>query len=477
MTTTAVRVRFAPSPTGFMHLGNVRAALINYLYAKQKNGIFILRIEDTDAQRNIDALGLNIIEDLKWLKLPYDQGPIIGGPNEPYYQSERGTIYKTYLDKLIAKKAVYRCFCTVEELDRKRKRQLALKLPPRYDKACLKLTPEQIEANLTNKVPFIWRFELSENQSVTFYDLAHKEMHFELKHFSDIPLTRQDGSFTFMFANFVDDVEMKITQVVRGEDHLTNTACQIPLYQAFNAQIPIFYHLPIICNKEGKKLSKRDFGFSLTDLRNAGFLPEAIVNYLAIIGASFEQEIMDLNTLAGAINFDHLSPTGQIKYDIEKLRWINHQWIKQYDTEKLTQLCYPSLSAAFNAVTHLPAQDLLKLMKLIQPELITLTDSIITLRFYFIQPDYDHDMLQQYNRDTYKDLLNTTAEKILTSSAHDVIDSIKKAAKERNIPLKDIMSLVRIALTGTPQGLSIAELINILGAQESHKRLTKMINW
>ena len=301
-----VRVRFAPSPTGFMHLGNVRAALVNYLFARQKNGTFILRIEDTDQQRNVDPEGRQIIADLNWLNLTYQEGPLVGGPYAPYYQSERTPLYQEHLELLKKQARVYRCFCTAEELEKKRQRQLALKMPPRYDRACLKLSAQEIEKNLAEHKPFIWRFKLSD-QIIQVTDLARGTITYDLKHFSDFPLTRQDGSFTFIFANFVDDLTMKISHIFRGEDHLSNTGVQAALYEAFSAPLPLFWHLPIMSNAEGKKLSKRDFGFSLNDLRTAGFLPEAIDNYLAIIGGgTFTQEIMSLEELAKNLDFSKM---------------------------------------------------------------------------------------------------------------------------------------------------------------------------
>src|SRR5579863_4599044 len=257
-----VRVRFAPSPTGMMHLGNVRAALINFLFAHQKKGTFVLRIEDTDAQRMLDPEAKKIIEDLAWLGLTYDEGPHVGGPYAPYFQSERMNLYQEKLHLLKEKNLIYRCFCSEEELAKRRDRQQALKLPPRYDRTCLALSEKEINHLLDNNTLFIWRFKLDHQRSVTITDLAHGETTFKLSNFSDFAITRQDGSFTFIFANFVDDLLMKITHIFRGEDHLSNTANQAALFAAAGAPLPIYWHLPILCNLEGKKLSKRDFGFS-----------------------------------------------------------------------------------------------------------------------------------------------------------------------------------------------------------------------
>lgn len=480
MDTKKVRVRFAPSPTGFMHLGNVRAALLNYLFAQQKNGAFILRIEDTDLTRNVDPDGKHIIQDLKWLNLKYQEGPIIGGPYDPYYQSKRNDIYKKYLEIFKEKNLIYRCFCSVEELEKKRQRQLALKMPPRYDRACAILPQSNVDKNIEQQIPSIWRFRLNYDVPVEFYDLAHKTMHFDLKHFSDVPLSRQDGSFTFMFANFVDDVEMGITHILRGEDHLTNTALQVAMYNSLGASLPIFWHLPIIGNQQGKKLSKRDFGFSLTDLKNNGFLPEAICNYLAIIGGSFENEVLPLEQLAQKMNFDAISTTGQIKYDLDQLKWINHHWIMNYDTNKLTELCYPFLQQTYPQVKDMDISALSSVIKHVQQELVTLADSVQALNFYFTRPAINNDLLEkleEYHWAKYREFLNALINQIEpTHTAEATVALMQKICKDHKMPIKDIFTLLRIALTGKSQGPGIKDLIAMLGQEEAYKRLKALIS-
>lgn len=469
-----VRVRFAPSPTGFMHLGNVRAALINYLYAQQKNGTFVLRIEDTDATRNVDPRGVQILKDLEWLNLPYAEGPIKGGSYAPYYQSERNSIYQAYLDQLIAKKAIYRCFCTVEDLEKKRQRQIALKMPPRYDRACTQCTDSDVTTKLEQNMPFIWRFKIDESKTITFYDIARKICTFEMKNFSDFPLTRQDESFTFLFANFVDDVSMHMSYIFRGEDHLTNTANQVALYEAFGEKIPTFWHLPIIGNKDGKKLSKRDFGFSLNDLKESGYLPEAICNYLAIIGSgSFDKEIMSLEELAQTINFDSVASTGQIKYDLEKLRWVNHQWIMKYNTLALAGLCLPLVQKHFKNAQDLTPNSFVPLLSFVQREIVTLPDIVEVLRFYFEEPTFSADLLVAHHYQTYKDALAeiVTLATPLLDDPDMATKAIQKFCKEHNLPIKDIFTLLRIALTGNIKGLSIKELFHILGSKTTTQRL------
>ena len=258
-------------------------------------------------------------------------------------------------------------------------------MPPRYDRHCLKLSADAVEKLLAEQTPYIWRFALPDAE-VTVTDLARGSLHYHLKNFSDFPLTRQDGSFTFVFANFVDDLMMKITHIFRGEEHISSTALQAALYQAFDTTIPVFWHLPIICNAEGKKLSKRDFGFSLHDLKAEGYLPQAIINYLAILGGSFEHEIMPLTELAHAIDFEKNASAGYIRYDVEKLRWMNHKWMTLLPIEQIAQECRPFLEKAYAAAAHITDLQLAELIKPIRDEMITLADSVTTLAFYFEKP-------------------------------------------------------------------------------------------
>ena len=470
-----VRVRFAPSPTGLMHLGNIRTALMNYLFSKQKNGSFILRIEDTDPERNFDPSAKQILSDLAWLHLNYNEGPQKDGPFAPYFQSKRMHIYQAKLEELIKDKQAYRCFCTHEALEKKRQRQIALKMPPRYDKTCLRLTDEEIQKNLNEKKPFIWRMKLDDSY-ITIQDLAHGTIKFDLKHFSDFPLTRQNGTFTFMFSNFVDDMLMKITHILRGEDHLTNTAGQAALYRAFNAPLPIFWHMPILCNIEGKKLSKRDFGFSLNDLKNAGFLPEAICNYLAIIGGSFKKEIMSLEELASIINLDSPHAKGQIKYDVEKLKWINHKWIEQYDPEKLTQACLPFLKQAYPQVDQIDKTELTKIIQILKTDLITLNDIKKSLQFYFEAPVIEKSDIVALSEQKIKDISLILEQNVKNiDNRNQFIANLKEESKAKGISPKEIFSIVRIALIGSSKGPSIRDLLEILSPEQTKERIGKMV--
>jgi nondiscriminating glutamyl-tRNA synthetase len=473
-----VRVRFAPSPTGMMHLGNVRAALINYLFAQQKKGVFVLRIEDTDAQRMFDPEAQKIIEDLQWLGLSYDEGPHVGGLYAPYYQSQRTHLYQQQLDALAAKNAIYRCFCTEQDLEKKRLRQQALKMPPRYDRTCMHLTQDEIDRLLSENTPFIWRFKCDHNLSVTITDLAHGAITFNMSNFSDFAITRQDGSFTFIFANFVDDLLMEITHIFRGEDHLSNTANQAALFHAVGAQLPIYWHLPILCNIEGKKLSKRDFGFSLRDLKDAGFLPEAVANYVSIIGGSFKEEIMPLNILAAHFNFDNINASGRITYDIEKLKWVNKSWIVRYEPEKLTAQCRPYLEQAYPHAKNLDDATLTHLLQTIKSELTTTQDCVAALEFYFVAPQLlSADIEACIPKPAQEQLVRILEEhkNLLVTNQAEFTPAVKLAAKNNNIPLKELFWFLRLALMGKTNGPGIAELVDMLGGREAGRRIETVL--
>jgi nondiscriminating glutamyl-tRNA synthetase len=468
------RVRFAPSPTGFMHLGNVRAALLNFLFAKATDGIFILRLEDTDTERNFDPNGQQLIADLHWLGLTYQEGPDKGGPHAPYAQSERSAIYQKYLDVLKQKHAIYRCFCTAQELEKKRERSLQLKKAPRYDRACLKLTQQEIDELLAKGTLYIWRLKLPEHTTIEVADMAHGTIQFNLEHFSDFPLTRSDGSFTFLFANCVDDIEMQITHVLRGEDHLSNTANQLVLYQLLEAKSPLFWHLPIICNASGKKLSKRDFGFSLNDLKSNGYLPEAIVNYLAILGGSYEQEVMSIEELAKALQ---IKATGPIKYDTDKLVWFNHAWLQKIPLATVIELCTPHLTATYPQAATLSAEALHTLIKKIRPEIKVITDCIPLAHFYFNTPSLTKEsLLEHIPAEQLPSLLSCISQALnVSSTAQEFLQAAKTQIKAANIEPKLLFTVLRLMLTGSTHGLSLNDILELLGHTETVRRIQKWL--
>jgi nondiscriminating glutamyl-tRNA synthetase len=456
-----------------MHIGNVRTALLNYIFALKNHGTFILRVEDTDQDRNIDPQ-ISIFNHLTWLNMSYQEGPRIGGQFGPYFQSQRHETYQEYCKILQKNNFVYRCFCTQEQLEAKRNRQIALKNPPRYDRACLRLSATDIQEKLDAQTPFFWRMKIDETQTIQFKDLGHGTLTFDLKNFSDFAITRTDGSFTFMFANCIDDITMQISHILRGEDHLTNTVGQLTIMKALNHTFPLFWHLPILCNITGKKLSKRDQGFSLEDLKNEGFLPQAILNYLGIIGGSFEKEILTTTELANAYNFDNMHTASQIKYDVEKMKWVNHKWIAQTSITQLVQLCKPFLSQKFD-LAQISDDKLIILVQSVHTDIVVLQDICTLLEFYFIKPIISQEQIDAV---IAEQTISTAIQLILnaqksSSDFESFFNAAKKEAITDGIALKDFFAYVRLLITGSPKGLGIAELEKCLGFDEIKKRICR----
>jgi glutamyl-tRNA synthetase len=458
-----VRARFAPSPTGLMHLGNIRTVLMNYIFVKKYDGTLVLRIEDTDEVRSDEKKVNAIVSDLKVVGLMYDEGPNKEGEKGPYFQSKRREIYQEFLQFFIDNNFVYRCFCTQEELKKKKEFQQKEGNPPRYDQTCLKLSSVKIKEKVDFGTKFIWRFKIYNDAVHTMQDLAKGKVTFEMKHYGDFAITRQDGSFTFVFANFVDDVHMKISHVIRGQDHLSNTAYQIAMYDALKIQIPIFWHLPIICNSDGSKMSKRDFGFSLQDLCNEGYFTESIINYLGIIGGSFKDEFQSLESLIKNIDFSNVSSGGNITFDKEKLRWLNHRWINILDLDEIVT----------RAKTLLKIKDSLKLklqklISVIRPEMYTLKDLVSYMDFYFNPKKYPLENLEKtIEKDVVKNIVVLLKNCVgVVKNGEDLINEIKLCSKKAEIPLRSFFMVLRHILTGTCQGLGIKELLRLFELED-----------
>jgi len=470
-----IRVRFAPSPTGYLHLGNVRSALINFLFARQKKGSFILRIEDTDVARSTDEAGLAIFEDMKWLRLYYDEGPDCGGGYAPYLQSDRTALYQKHLQDLIEMGHAYRCFCSEKDLERMRQEQRAVGRPPRYDRRCLRISGEELEEKIAQKVSFLWRFRLNHEQEVEIRDMARGRVHFNLKHFSDFALTRADGSFTFTFTNFVDDWLMEISHVIRGDDHLTNSAMQAALFHALAIELPTFWHLPMLCDVQGKKLSKREAGFSVNDLRDQGYLPEAICNYLAVVGGTFEKELQSLDELVTHFDFKNIHATGSIHYDKDKLRWFNHKWIERISLTDLVQRARPFIQAKFPACERMKNEELESLLKIVKTDLKTLADASDVLRFYFERPALKHNIITKKYETRAKDIFSCILESHAASNDKEsFLQHLKINSKNTGLKFGQVFSAVRYLLTGNFQGLAILELLTILSWPEVTQRLHKI---
>ncbi len=337
-----MRVRFAPSPTGQLHVGNARTALFNWLLARGSNGTFILRIEDTDAERSTRESESAIVRDLRWLGLDWDEGPDVGGAYGPYRQSERLHLYESYAKELLAAGAAYHCFCTTAQLDLDRQAALAEGRPTRYAGTCRRITREQADARIANGERPAIRFRVPEERDVVFTDAVRGDVRFQTDVIGDPVIVRADGTPAYNFAVVVDDALMQVTHVVRGEDHISNTPRQILLYEALGFAAPVFAHLSLVMGPDHSPLSKRHGATSVAEFRAKGYLPEALVNYLALIGWSpgGNDELLPIDELARRFKLDTVGHSAGV-FDEEKLAWANRHYLKIADPARLAELSLP----------------------------------------------------------------------------------------------------------------------------------------
>ncbi len=335
------RVRFAPSPTGYLHIGGLRTALYNYLFAKNQNGKLILRIEDTDRKRFVEGAVENLIDTLNWAGISFDEGPEMSGEYTPYLQSERLHIYKELVEKLVLEQKAYYCFCTPERLEQLRTEQQKLKLPQaKYDKRCLHLTKSEITDKLNSNLPYVIRLNIQPDKKVIFNDVIRETVEFDTNNIDDQVLLKSDGYPTYHLANVVDDHLMGITHVIRGEEWLSSTPKHVILYNYFGWEIPIFAHLPLLLNPDKSKLSKRQGDVAVEDYREKGYLKEALINFVALLGWNYgdDKEFYEMNELIEKFSLGRVHKAGAI-FNLEKLNWLNYEHLrKKPDSEVLEML-------------------------------------------------------------------------------------------------------------------------------------------
>ena len=334
------KVRFAPSPTGYLHVGGLRTALYNYLFAKKNNGTFVLRIEDTDRNRYVEGAVENLIKALNWAGLNYDEGPEIGGNYGPYLQSERLDIYKKHADELIEKGKAYYCFCTPERLKELKEEQEKQKLPQaKYDKHCIHLSKDEVDKNLAAGIPKVVRLNVEENQTIQFDDIVRDHVEFESNNVDDQVLIKSDSFPTYHLANVVDDHLMRITHVIRGEEWLSSTPKHVLLYDAFGWERPVFAHLPLLLNPDRSKLSKRQGDVAVEDYRDKGFLKEALINFVALLGwnAGDDKEYYYMDELINSFSLERVNKAGAV-FDLQKLNWLNAEHLRKKSNEELINL-------------------------------------------------------------------------------------------------------------------------------------------
>ncbi|AND85008.1 glutamate--tRNA ligase [Clostridium tyrobutyricum] len=473
---TKVRTRFAPSPTGYMHVGNLRTALYAYLIAKHEGGDFILRIEDTDQERFVEG-ALDIIYDtLKITGLKHDEGPDIGGPVGPYIQSKRTNIYIEYAKQLIEKGEAYYCFCSKERLDELHKNAESAKQTYKYDKHCLHLSKEEIQENLNSGVPYIIRQNNPETGTTVFHDEIYGDISVDNSELDDMILIKSDGFPTYNFANVVDDHLMGITHVVRGSEYLSSSPKYNRLYEAFGWQVPIYVHCPPIMKDTHHKLSKRNGDASFEDLIKKGYLKEAIINYIALLGwnPGGENEIYSLNELVKAFNYKNINKSPAI-FDDVKLKWMNGEYIKKMNTDKFTEMAIPYYKKIITKDLNFK-----KISELVQTRIEVLPEICDLIDFFQDLPEYSADIyVHKKMKTTFENSL-LTLEKILPVfeaiddwNIKNIEDACMNLVKELSVKNGIVLWPIRTALSGKKFSAGGAyEIADIIGKEESLKRLS-----
>ena len=475
-----VRTRFAPSPTGRMHVGNLRTALYTYLIAKHEGGDFILRIEDTDQERHVEGAEDIIYRTLAETGLVHDEGPDKDGGYGPYVQSERqkAGIYMEYAKKLVEKGEAYYCFCTQERLNTLKKTVNGEEIMV-YDKHCLHLSKEEVEANLKAGMPFVIRQNNPKEGTTTFHDEIYGDITVDNAELDDMVLIKSDGYPTYNFANVVDDHLMKITHVVRGNEYLSSSPKYNRLYEAFGWQVPIYVHCPTITNEEHKKLSKRSGHSSFEDLLEQGFLTEAIVNFVALLGWSpaNNQEFFTLEELVKEFDYHNMSKSPAV-FDMTKLRWMNGEYIKKMDDDKFFEIAKPYLEAVIKKPLNLK-----KIAGMVKTRIETLLDIADQIDFFEEMPEYSADMyVHKKMKTTKENSLETLKEVLPILEAQDdfsndaLLEALSKYVADKGVKTGFVMWPIRTAVSGkqmTPAGAT--EIMEIIGKEESLARIKKGI--
>lgn len=482
-----VRVRFAPSPTGYLHLGSLRTALYNYLYARNMGGKYFIRVEDTDQSRFVEDAIENLVESLKWAGVLHDEGVfsengkiVQKGEYGPYIQSERLDIYKKYINELIEKGHAYYCFCSKDRIDKVREEQKALGGTPRYDGFCRSIDIEEAQKRIAAGEEYTIRLRLPQNRDIKFHDIIRGDIVINTNDLDDQVLIKSDGFPTYHFAVVVDDYLMKTTHIIRGEEWLSSTPKHVYLFEAFGWESPTYVHLPTVLGKDKKKLSKRQGDVSVGDFIEKGYLPEALVNYLALVGWSPEknQEIFSMEELIKEFSLDRVSNTGGI-FDYDKLNWMNGQYIRNSDVERITKLSIPYLMKA-GFITDEDVRnryDWIKtIVSSIQEKISVVAEVVEKAEFLFdneVKPE-NEETQEMLKGDQVLSLLEAFKEEL---NEIDQVDEefsttiMKKIQKKTGVKGKNLFMPVRAALSGQLHGPDLDKIILILGKQNLLSRI------
>jgi len=475
---TPIRTRFAPSPTGHLHIGNARTAIMNWLFTRHGGGRFVLRIEDTDRDRSTEASEKAILEDLEWLGLDWDEGPQEGGDYGPYRQSERTVLYAEHVNRLRDANHLYPCYCTAEELEARRKTMLDRGESAHYDGRCRRLTQEEKSRFENEGRRPAFRFRVAKEE-VVFEDVIKGRIAFQSENIGDFIVVRPDGMPMYNFACVVDDHHMHISHVIRGDDHVSNTPRQVLLYQAFGWEHPAFAHIPMILGKDHQRLSKRHGATSVAQYRESGYLPEALVNFLSLLSWSSESgdEILSIDRLVREFDFGRVSKSAAV-FDVEKLDWMNGVYIRGLDVDRLAELILPEMKKAGYPVSS--QEEARTMASLFHDKLEQLSQIRDKAKILFQEDVAPED-------DEAEEMLNLPeAEPVFTGflnamagadpwDAETFKNILKKVQSETGIKGKHLWMPIRVALTGQVHGPDLPRVAEILGYDTCRKFLEKAL--
>lgn len=480
-----IRLRFPPSPTGLLHVGTVRTCLYNYLFAKKNGGKIVMRMEDTDKERSSEECAQNIMSGLKNLGITWDEGP--------FYQSERTDLYRTHLQKLLHEGKAYYCFCTPADLQKEREEQEAQKLPPRYSGKCRNISLDEAEERIANGEKAVIRFRVPEERGVIeFQDLVRGKVSIHIKEIADFVIAKNLETPLYNFVAVVDDHDMMISHVIRGEDHISNTPKQILIYEAFGWKLPDFAHLPLILNQDKSKLSKRKNKVSVDDYLAEGYLPEAFLNFLALIGwnTSDEQEVFSMEELTQKFSLERVQKGGAI-FDLERLLWMNGVWIRQTSLSEFAKISLPFVikdPIIANGKEEYGDEFFEKALSLVHERTKKLSELPELLRFFFIsEKDFSPDAeifphkKMKVDKKMAKEMLQKSREVLQDIPEADwnqakleviLLDLVKKLEAKNG----QVLWPIRVALSGEAFSPGTFELLEVLGKERSLKRIEISIN-
>ncbi|MFJ5625178.1 glutamate--tRNA ligase [Peribacillus loiseleuriae] len=481
-----IRVRYAPSPTGHLHIGNARTALFNYLFARNQGGKFIIRIEDTDQKRNIEGGEESQLKYLKWLGIEWDESIDVGGGYGPYRQSERNDIYKDLYEELLEKGMAYKCYCTEEEIEAEREEQLARNETPKYSGKCRHLTEEErskLEAE--GRKPSI-RFAVPSDKVFTFKDMVKDDVSFEAEGIGDFVIVKKDGIPTYNFAVAVDDHLMKISHVLRGDDHISNTPKQLMIYEAFGWEPPVFGHMTLIVNESRKKLSKRDESIIqfIEQYEELGYLPEALFNFITLLGwsPSGEEEIFSKEEFIKMFDADRLSKSPAL-FDTQKLTWMNNQYVKQLDVSRAVDVSLPHLVKAGKVSAELSEEEakwVYQLVDLYQEQMSFGAEIVELSQLFFKEElDFEEEAKEVLAEEQVPEVMQAFLQEIdtlETFTADEIKKAIKAVQKSTGQKGKKLFMPIRAAVTGQTHGPDLPKAIALLGKEKIKQRVESILS-